>query len=401
MAIQNTTNLSNAVTTRYTSKYQGGAAVKRLYDQLAMPVSAPKFELESRRGMGSSYTFNFVSEMTPGSTTISEVVDIDPQILRDATSTISPTSRGEALQWSRLVNLEAYTDYRAKRAEILGMNAMETIDNLAKAAALQGTLRVASAARASLDAGTAADLWSSDAILSASALVQTLRCPPFMENGRPQYLAIAHPDIYFDLLTSGDVNSVALYQDKEILFNYELGSIGNFKLIISAWAKVFGAAGADNGSNAATTLNDAAANALDTTVTVASATNISAGRYLTIGTEETGSTHYDDNELVKWASGTTTITFTGAGANGGLRFDHADGAAVRNADNVYPVAYGSPMSLVKIFAQEVGPFGEFVGPKKSGLAEQFESMAWSYYGNYGRIAENTILRGEYASATQA
>lgn len=401
MAIQNTSNLSNAITTRYTQKYQSGAMVKRLYDQLAIPVSAPKFDLESRRGMGSTYTFNFLSEMTPGSTAISETVDIDPQILRDATSTITPTSRGEALQWSRLVDLEAYTDYRAKRAEILGMNAMETIDNLAKGVALQGNLVVRGAARAALDAGTAGHLWSSDAILSASALVQSLRCPPFMENGRAQYIAIAHPDIYFDLLTSGDVNSVALYQDKEILFNYELGSIGNFKLIISAWAKVFGAAGADNASNAATTLNDTAANALDTTATVSSATNISVGRYLTIGTEETGNTHYDDNELVNYSSGTTTITFVGSGANGGLRFDHADATAVRNADNVYPVAYGSPYSLVKVFAQEVGPFGEFVGPKKSGLAEQFESMAWSYFGNYGRIAENMILRGEYASATQA
>lgn len=401
MAIQNTSNLSNAVTTRYTSRYQSGAMVKRLYDQLAMPVSAPKFDLETRRGMGSTYTFNFLSDMTPGTTAISETVDIDPQILRDATSTVTPTSRGEALQWSRLVDLEAYTDYRAKRAEIMGSNAMETIDNLARAAALQGSLRVGGAARASLDAGTAGHLWSSDAILSASALVQTLRCPPFMENGRPQYLAIAHPDIYFDLLTSGDVNSVALYQDKEILFNYELGSIGNFKLIISAWAKIFGAAGADNGSNAATILNDAAANALDLTFTVASATNISAGRYLTIGTEETGNTHYDDNELVTWASGTTTVAAVGSGANGGLRFDHADGTAVRNADNVYPVAYGSPNSMVKVFAKEVGPFGEFVGPKKAGLADQFENMAWSFYGNYGRIAENMILRGEYASATQA
>src|SRR5215207_9118908 len=98
MAIQNSGNLTNAITTRYTSAYQRAAEVERLYDQLAAPVSAPQFELETRRGLGSTYTFNFISDMTPGSVAISEDSDIALQILRDATSTISPTSRSEGLK---------------------------------------------------------------------------------------------------------------------------------------------------------------------------------------------------------------------------------------------------------------------------------------------------------------
>jgi hypothetical protein len=66
MAIQTSSNLSNAVTTRYTTRYQRAAELMRLYDQLATPVGAPQFELETRRGLGSTYTFNFVSDMTPG-----------------------------------------------------------------------------------------------------------------------------------------------------------------------------------------------------------------------------------------------------------------------------------------------------------------------------------------------
>ena len=104
---------------------------------------------------------------------------------------------------------------------------------------------------------------------------------------------------------------------------------------------------------------------------------------------------------MKWASGTTTITFVGKGSNGGFRFDHANGDAVNNNDNVYPVAFGSPESLVHVYAKEVGPYGEMVGPLNDGLAHQWQSLAWKYYGNYGRVSENRIIRGEYASAVQA
>lgn len=401
MPIQTTSNLSNAVGTRYTQKYQRAAELVRLYDQLALPVGAPQFDLESRRGLGTTYTFNFVSDMTPGSTAISETADITPQILRDATSTITPTSRGEAMKWSQLIDLQAYTDYVAARMEVLGRNMMETVDNQAKAAALQGSLVSRAAARASLDAGTTTHNWSEAAIWTAMSTAEALKCPPFVDfRGRKMYMAIAHPDAYYDLFHGGNVVTAALYQDKGILLTGELGEIANCKLIISPFAKVFGAAGAANATNANYTTS-AAANALATTVSVTTGTNNTAGRFLLIGTIETANTHYDDNERVKVVSGTTTATIVGQGANGGLRFDHASGVSFDNHDHVYPVAYGSPNSLVKVYANEVGEFGEVVGPLKDGLAEQWTSLAWKWFGGYGRMAENYIIRGEYSSSLDA
>jgi len=401
MAIQTSSNLSNAVTTRYTTRYQRAAELMRIYDQLATPVGAPQFELETRRGLGSTYTFNFVSDMTPGSTAVSESADITPQILRDATSTITPTSRAEAMKWSQLLDLSAYTDYVAARMEVLGRNMMETVDNQAKAAALQGNLVSRAVARASLDAGTAAHTWTEAAIWAAVSTAESLKLPNFIDGqGRRMLLAIAHPDAYYDLFHGGNVVSAAIYQDKGILMNGELGEIANCKLIISPFAKVFGGAGADHGTNADYT-SSAVASALDKTLAVNTGTNLSSGRFFTIGTEETGNTHYDDNERAKWVSGTTTVTLVGQGANGGLRFDHASGVAVRNADSVYPVAYGSPKSLVKVYASEVGEFGEVVGPTKDGIAEQWTSLAWKWFGGYGRMAENYLIRGEYSSSLDA
>ena len=402
MAIQTSSNLSNAVTTRYTTRYQRAAELVRLYDQLASPVGAPQFELETRRGLGSTYTFNFVSDMTPGTSTISETADITPQVLRDATSTITPTSRAEAMKWSQLIDLSAYTDYVAARMEVLGRNMMETVDNQAKAAALQGSLVVRGAARASLDAGTATHNWTEAAIWTAVSTAESLKMPNFTDGkGRKMLLAIAHPDAYYDLFHGGNVVSAAIYQDKGILFNGELGEIANCKLIISPFAKVFGGAGADNGTsmNTGTGYNfSSAASALDKTINVTTATNISAGRFLTLGTEETANTHYDTNERVKYVSGTTAAVIVGSGANGGIRFDHPTTDYVINNDSVYPVAYGSPKSLVKVFASEVGEFGEVVGPMKDGSAEQWTSLAWKWFGGYGRMAENYLIRGEYSSS---
>jgi len=84
-----------------------------------------------------------------------------------------------------------------------------------------------------------------------------------------------------------------------------------------------------------------------------------------------------------------------------LRFDHLSGVAADNHDSVYPVAYGSPASLVKVFAAEVGEFGELVGPTKTGSIEQWTTLAWKWFGGYGRMAENYIIRGEYSSSLDA
>ena len=404
MSIQTSSNLSNAVTTRYTTKYQRAAELARLYDQLATPVSAPQFELETRRGLGSTYTFNFVSDMQPGQTAISETADIPLQVLRDATSTITPTSRAEGMKWSQLLDLSAYTDYVAARMEVLGRNMMETVDIQARNAALQGNLVHRAVARASLDAGTAGHNWSEAAIWAAMSTAESLKMPDFVDfRGRRMYMAIAHSDAYYDLFHGGNVVSAAIYGGLPgaTLLNGELGEIANCKLVISPFAKVFGGAGADNG----TSMNSgtgyalsAAANALDKSISVTTATNIGSGRFLTIGTEETANTHYDMNERVKHISGTTTSVIVGQGANGGLRFDHTTAAMVINNDSVYPVAYGSPNSLVKVYAQEVGEFGEVVGPKRVGSAEQWTELTWKWFGGYGRMAENYIIRGEYSSS---
>lgn len=404
MAIQTTALQTTAVGTRYSLAYQRGYEQQRFYDMFAGNLlSDTQYNMENRRGMGTTYTFSFASRMTPGSTAISETADVVPQIIRDASATVSTTSRGEAMKWSELLTVESYMDEWAQRAETVGANAMETIENQAIAAALQGSGVSRGAARASLDAGTAGHLFTEAAIWRATSILALQKSPYYVDpkSGSKDWMALIHTDGNYDLSHSGNLVNVALYQDKNIILTGEVGRVSNVRIIATPHAKVFLGAGADNASAVATTLNDASALTLDTTMVVASGTNISVGRHLNVGTEETGNTFYDTNEMVSYVSGTTTVTFIGSGANGGFNYDHANGEAVNNNDNVYPVIYGSPQSLVKVFASDVGEYGKLVGPLTDGTLEQWQSLGWKWYGGYGRVAENRLIRGEYASSLDA
>jgi N4-gp56 family major capsid protein len=371
----------------------------RIYDQLAKPVNQDGVEQAAR--VGSAIQVNFLSDMNPGVTAISQTTDLVPQTLRDAYATLTPTSRGEALQWSESLDVQAYTDYGKARVEALGKNQMESVEILARDVATQGSLVLRAAARASLDAGTSTHYLTDKAISEVQAVLQQYKAPAFIDGARQSIVAIISPALYHDLRLTANVLTVGAYVQPQIILNFELGQIGPFKLIVSPWAKSFYGQGAANASAAATTLNGAV-KALDKTMIVASATNISAGKWLNIlDVAETGNTHSPTNERVKWVSGTTTVTLVGEGANGGLRFDHVSGVAVTNADSVHTAVFGGPMSFAKAYDSVTGEFGEMVGPKVTGLADQFASIAWKFYGGYGRWVESWLVRGEYSTSLEA
>jgi N4-gp56 family major capsid protein len=398
MGIQNVTNLSDSVRIRYKSDYEQAAEMVRLYDQIAYPIGKDM----SRLARGSSVYVPYIGDMTPGTGEISEANDITPQVLEDTTESLTPTSRGEALQASELLMLQSYTDYGAQRFRAVGKNAMESIDLLAQAAATSGDLVIRETTRALLNAGSTGHRADDAIFTEASTMLSTLKCPGFPVAGGEAWAAIMHPAAFHDLRLDGNVVSVGQYQKAEIILNFELGALGPFRLIVSPWAKVFGGAGADNAEAISTTLQCQTL-ALDKTFKVAAHSKMHYGaQYYTIGCEETGSTHYATNEIVRFISHETSVcTMVGEAANGGLRFPHVTGAVVNNADNVFTIVFGGPISLAKIYQPSVGPFGTVVGPKMDGIVDQFVTLGWKFYGNYGIMAENRVLRAEVSASAQA
>jgi len=387
---------------QYDEVYYGAARVGRVYDQLATPV--PGLTM-AQAVKGSSVSIPYLSSMTPATTAISQTADVVPSVLVDDTSTVTPTSRWGALQWSELLDIQAYTDVGAARFKKMGENMMEAVEQLACNEATQGSWVERYTTRILTDAGTPAHRASDSDFSLMQGLMTSLKVAPFLnEDGSAQtWAAIMHPWVFHDIRESGNVDAIGIYQDGQIHLNYEVGKIGNFTLVESAWAKVFGGAGVANSTDVATTLNGATAR-LDKTITTTDDVhaNLAEGKLWTIGTPEVSTTNYPDNERIKVLSGDDeTLTVIGEGENGGLRYAHADGAIVQNNDSVYTIVFGGPESLVKMFVPQVGEFGMTMGPTVSGNLDQFTYISWKWYGCYDRVIEKNIIRKECSVSYEA
>ena len=411
MTVQTTANLSGALLALvYKKKYELGAQRAVVYDQFAVDYTSLGADGKSMDELmrGTAVDIPFLSEMSPGVTAISQTADVTPQSLTDAHSSVTHTSRGEALQWSQQLDIETYTDYTAKAMGIVGRCAQESIELLAQTAACWGTWveYVGGTARASQDADTST-MNASDAIFRKyHGEMLDMLVPGFLDsNGEANtWGAVMHPFVFHDIAESGNISSIGDYQQAGIHLNYELAKIGPFRLVVTPWSKVFYGAGADHSSNNFATTLSAATTPLATTLstTADEQANIAHGLFWNIGTEETtaGGVFYPTNERIKpiSVSGATTVAgnlvFVGQGPNGGLRYAHDILSGFNNNDSVYPIIFAGPESLVRVYATDVGQWGKTVGPKITGILDQFTSLGFKYWGGYGRIAENRLLRAE-------
>ncbi len=404
MAVQGTSTnpLTNSLRTQYVADYLDRIYSERLYDQLASPIGGISPEQAMQ---GATVQIDFLSSMSLVSAVISQTADMTPGVLFDATASTSVTSRGAALQWSENLDIQVYTDYAQRRIVKLAENAAESIEVIASYAATTGSFFEREAAtRVLTDAGTASHRASESLFRKFHGRMLDMRVPGFSnEMGEANtWAAIMHPYVFHDISESGNVDAIGTYQDKGIHLNFELAQLGPFRLVVSPNAKTFFGAGAANADTTVTSI--ATATSPLTTSFIASTTLTSEGilpDVFTLGTLETGDTHYPMNEQLVIGTGTTDSVvddFVGKGENGGLRFVHEATDTLVNSDSVYTIVFGGPESIYKLYAPSVGEFGEVVGPKVSGLAEQFSSVAWKFYGNYGRLTENRIVRGEYSTS---
>ena len=393
-----TSSMSNSVRTQYVADYVSGAVINRIYDQLAFPVSSDMANIKR----GSSVSVPFISSLDPSTQAISETSDMTPAPMRDATVTVTPTSRGNAILVSEALLNKNYTNFNGTYYKKLGENMMTSIDIMAMAAAVSGGFSRSIAARSSLDAGTSTHRLTKQSFVNASVMMSAMKVPDSLTPRGRRWVSIMHPFTFQDLMQDAVILAVGEYQDASMILNYELGEINGFSLVVTPWAKVFWGAASANASPVNTTIT-ADANALSTSVTVASATNITVGNRIWIGPAvETGSTYYSTNESVIVKSVvSTTIGVIGEGENGGLRYNHAASELCKNTDGAYPVVFGGPESIAKVYDTEVGEYGAIVGPKKDGLADQFTTLAWKWYGAYGLISESRILRTEVSSSMEA
>ena len=352
---------------------------ERCYDAYADPVS------KTIEPKGSTVQRQWLAKLTPQPTADvgSETSDFTPQAVRDYSSTMTKSYLNGGLKAHELVSLKNSLGIEREYTRLVAELASETIDGLARRALVDASGTViygdgTHSTRVTLDLGTAGDRMNVDRFFECRALLG--------EWGHGDGLWATITDWqYHDLInTSSTAITTKMQYDGGVdsaLFKYELGTLAAIRIVAHAYAKRFYAAGAANAAPVATTLNGAITQGA-TTMVVTANTNISAGMWLTIGTAQT-TTESDATlitEAVKVVSVSgTTITFTGSGAGGKLKYDHATLAAVSNADTVHAGIFGKSGTLAVAF-DKFGRFGKLVTPFSDGNAKQWDNYSYKYYG---------------------
>lgn len=414
MATTITSTLTNSRRIQYLNDYLRGGIRRRFYDFLAAPIDELSAAAGAANAMadlckGGTVRITFLSDMAIGTTPLSEVQDITPQVLADAYTDVTVDMFGDAIQTSQKALIQHFTDYDSRHPEKVGLNMMEVVDFKAMEQALSGSLlHRYPATRALLDAGSTLDYARDTTFAGVAARLSHFNCPGWEGEDRPtSWAALTDHFVLNDIASTGNVVNVAQYQDGDMVLNNEVGRLQQFRIMASGYAKILFGAGADNGSAVATTLSSAVAR-LAKTLIVGATANLAAGQWLNLySTEETANTFYPSNERVKVAgnyvvaTNLTTVPIIGEGENGGVRFAHPAGTTVDNADSAHVIVFGGPKSLAKVYAPVIGEFGELVGPDQRGLANQWTHFAWKWYGGHGRPSENWLYRGEFSVSEEA
>lgn len=412
MTVTQSSTLTNSLRIQYLNDYLMGAQRRRFYDQIAAPVDELSAAAGTANDMaslckGGTVRITFLSGMNVTTSALSEISDITPQTLADAVADVTVDMFGDAIQTSQKALIEYFTNYGSSSPQKVGQNMMELVDFKAMETAMSGSLVYRGAARSSLAASTTTHYASDGVFANVAARLSAFNCPGWEGSNKPVGWAALMDHFVLNDIARGSngtiLLNVAQYQDKEIVLNNEVGRLHSFKCVASGFAKTLFGAGVSTGMNTiATTLASAAAR-LARTIAVGTTTNLAVNQWLNIITgAESATTYYPENERVKVISGSSTaLVIVGEGENGGLRFSHAAGATVQDADSVHTVIFGGPSSLVKVWAPDIGEFGELVGPKKQGLADQWTSFAWKWFGGFGRPSENWLLRGEFSVSEEA
>lgn len=405
MATTGSVALANEIRALYDADYYMAGQANTFFDQFSNPKAA------ANGVRGSTLNFPILESGQPASAPLDELSDVVPQQMRVAEAIITLGEYGGAVEVTKFASATSYADIYEQAAFFNGYSMAESVDNIVRAVAGQGsrqffqnnrTARTAFAGQA-----TAADRITPAFIEFLSVLMARGSRMPLYEDG--SVCTVMHPFVFFDLLQASDPRAMAIRVAPELLFNGELAYWGGMRIVVSSNAKAFWGAGAVATTSFSSTLA-AAASPGDTNLKVTATTNLAVGDWMAIiDAAETGNTWSDTNEIFR----VTTVGTSGSGGtgidgfcldpgpgdNGGVRYAHASGTTVNDNNSVYPIPVLGPNSITKYYSDLTGPWGEtlVVGPLDR--LGRFKTLGWYLIAGWGRARNVWLLRGEVGSAT--
>jgi N4-gp56 family major capsid protein len=378
-----------------------------IYSQAPLVFTPPQGVIGAGN-RGSAVNIPFYHGLPANTTALSQTQDITPRTFTDNLVTVTPDLYGDAVQIAQKLSLEAFTDIEAAAAANVAEQAARTRDYLARVAACSGSLvmyggdaltRATVTTASTTDELAFGDFLDAIGILSGNSAAKI----PGPFSG---YAGIMSRQAYLDQVEDGNIILLGEYGSVPFnLLNGEIGAhIAGVRLIVSDFAKVFHGAGA-SGTASSKTLTTEHAAGTTTLGTTSALSTASKNTYMTVGAVE--ATGADNNPTVETVfvtggTGTTSVTIIGGGPNGGLLYVHSSAEYVQQAEQVHASVFFGAEALGFVYTNDdgLGPDGVIYPPEVTGLAKQFNTLAWKGFWGFGRISENRLVRFEHAVTRQ-
>ncbi len=405
MAATGSVALANEVKPFYDMNYLLAAQSLLYFDQQTDPRPFPG------GSRGQSINFPIIESQAPATAILDELADVTPSAMRANEVVVTINEYGAAIQVTRYAAETSYADVYKQAADANGYNMAESVDNIVRAVAGQGSRVILPSGRAARTAlqgvNTASDRISTAQILRAVTFARGSQMPLFNDG---TVVATMHPFVQYDLLQDPQVVTMSQYQYPNLLLNGEIGMLGSARILVSSNAKVFWGGGTTQASGSVSTT--LAANVASGAVALPYTGGFTSANAQSIANvidaAETGNTWTDTNEGffitsvgTSGAGGTGLTGFAinaGPGNAGSIRYAHTSGITLNNNCSVYPISILGPTSITKAYATQCGPFGETTITGPFDTLGRFLNFGW--YGIFGwsRTRDGWLTRLEVGSS---
>jgi len=192
---------------------------------------------------GTSVQFTIMNELAVAITPLNETTDVTPQVLGDTTVLVTLLEYGNAVTTSALARGTSFVNLDPVAANIVGYNAGQSVDTIARNVLAAGT-NFAYAIGDGSNVPTSRNTITIKNLLTA-ADVRAARAA-MVRNSVPSiggyYMGFIHPDVAYDLrgqVGSATWNEPHAYSTPENIWTGEIGSFSGVRFIESPRAPLF------------------------------------------------------------------------------------------------------------------------------------------------------------------
>lgn len=225
-------NLSAEMKTYYSDYLIDTADPELVYDRFAQKQPIPK-------NGGKTIEFRKYSPLSKATTPLTEGVTPDGQALDVSTVSATVSQYGGWMQLPDMLLLTAIDNNMVQATKLLGSQAGRTLDTVTREVVNGGTSVMYAGGKAARGALTADDKLTVNDIFKAVRFLKTQHA----EKIDNSYVAIIHPDVSYDLMTSEGWIDVHKYSNTTEIYEGEIGKIGGCRFVESTEAKIFAGEG--------------------------------------------------------------------------------------------------------------------------------------------------------------